>query len=216
MAANPVETFSRLLFEFIVIVVGVLTAFGLQEFAQSVSDEKQKLRYLTSVRAELLENQEKVEKIIRSNRRQDSITSELILHLDNHKIFDTVLLERVLTYSYVTFKLGAYEALKNSGSYDKLDNTELTTTLNNLNSQAESTMEFQGKVENLNTELFVLKNNDALDPMTRKILSEKVYSIGYRNDLKQLQRFRRALTREFELIRDESSEMLLLLELELK
>src|SRR5689334_5125081 len=90
-SGGSARTLGRLLFEFIIIVFGVLTAFGVQEFAQSVSDDEQRFRYLTSVKAELLENRNKLDKVIHGAQRQDSATAQLISTLDRHIVPDSSL-----------------------------------------------------------------------------------------------------------------------------
>ncbi len=188
----------KLLYEFLVIVIGVLTAFGVQEIAETLSENKQKTYYLKSVKSELTENSSTIAELIKS-MDDKSVIADTLIHLLNNRISPdgTELFESFFRYSYLKFNLGAYEALKSSKIYNEIDNIELTTSLNNLIAQVQSTIEFQDKVEVLQMQLFIVKNNDVLDPVSRNILTDKAYSRHYVNDIKQIQVYRNALNGEF-------------------
>ena len=211
------KTYKTLFLEFVVIVIGVLTAFGVEELATSINENKQQRIYLKSVKAELTENKVHLSNLINGNIRQASTTDTLLHYLDNKILTDsTELFKSFLVYGYMIFNLGAYEALKNSRVYHKLDNIELTTKLNNLIAQVESTLEFQGKIETLQMKLFVEENNDAIDPISRIVLSNSVYSLKYKNNIKQIQGYRLVITDEFKLIRDKIDGIIELIETEIQ
>lgn len=210
------QTYKTLLSEFLIIVIGVLTAFGIEELASSINDKTQKKQFLQSIHAELLENKKNLDRVIDSYDQLKSLTDTLLNHLNNQTTEDpTELFERFTSYSPLVFNIGSYDALKNSRIYDKLDNIKLTVELNNLTAQLESTLEWQSKIESLQLELFIVNNNDIKDPNSGRIINNNIYSVENRNNITSLGGYREVLNSEFKTILEKVDSVIELLDKEI-
>ena len=167
----------------------------------------------------MLFRSERLEQTIRHSSGQDSLTEVILLSLDREESDESALrkqLEGFFIYPYLIFNLGSFEALKNSSSFDKLNNVEISTKLNNLDAQAKSTIEFQSKIENLFITLFFMDKEKVNGPFSMEIFSDKIFSRAYKNDLRKIQYYRRALKEEYVLIRQQTDQVLQMIDDELR
>jgi hypothetical protein len=193
-------TLRKFIYEFVVIVVGVLTAFGLQTISESFADNATKKRYLTAIKRELDANIRQFEQLIQRRSNQEDSTKVLVRILSSRQE-DADLIRNYMQNFYwlheMTCKLGSYEALKTSSSFDEVESIDLITRLNNLDAQLAYILAWQTRVQVISIDLFIFRNDDALNLSNYKPEFEKVFSPGYITKIEYLMKTRADLTRDF-------------------
>jgi hypothetical protein len=196
MTSSSESPARKILFEFLVIVVGVLTAFGVQSWSESRSQTTRLNSHLRAIREELTANVDKMDIVVQSNDEQSIFSTDFVNALYSHAQIDSTLIREVYLYKSLSFKLGSYEALKTSSILDQVRNIELIRQLNNLSAQVESTLEFQRQVETIYYETMIYKNGGAVDLVTYKPLTSYVYSQEYIDKVRYLSKMRGFVTSE--------------------
>lgn len=208
-----------MVFEFIVIVIGVLTAFGLQTISESFSDNIKKKKYLMAIRQELATNIALIDQKLQRRTNQFDSTKVLIQILsgkqkDEEMIIDYM--ENFYILNEMTWKLGSYEAFKTSQIFDQVESIDLLTKLNNLDAKIVLTLDWQKRIQDISFDLFVTGNDGAINLANYKPEFEKVFLPGYIEKIVYLGQMRLGLTEEFILLSNEMREVQNLIDLEMK
>lgn len=209
----------KLFFEFIVIIMGVLTALAIQTIVQSHSDNIEKRKYLQAIREELADNIAHIDSMMMMRRHQEDSTkllTQLLSEKTRDEITITKHMERFFELLETKCKLGSYEALKNSNVFDKVESIELITRLNNLDAQIDLTLAWQMRIQNISFEFFVSGNNGAINLANYRPQLEKVFSAEYIDKITYLSYMRMGLTHEFVKVSTEMKNVERLVELEMR